>query len=371
MAAKKQFIKTLKLWFYMHISDLELVNFRNHKSASVIFTTGINVIVGNNGVGKTNIVEAIDFLGFAKSFRTRETKALVEYNANKAHIIATIHNPGRTDVEIEIAGNSKKIFINGKSLSKVSLLTKYVRTTTFQPEDVLFFDESPIVRRKFLDANLVKSDEMYLEAIARYEKLLKERNATLKSGASEEMLDLIDSAFVETGMIVSKKRNEFIKSLTLVVNEVLQKLSDDKLHVKLRYEKTMYEEVRQKEANLEKLKALREKEKILQTTTLGPHRDDVSATLNGKNVKEHASQGQKRLIAIALKLAPYYLTKEEHKKPIIILDDVLSELDATHQARLIDVLLLCNQVFITATEYKNYAHSRYEISDEGTIRRTS
>ena len=353
----------------MLISNLELLDFRNYPKLSAIFTSGLNVIIGNNGVGKTNVVEAIDLFGFAKSFRTNDTKNLIRHGQRKAIISATIHIPSRTDITIELQERSKRVTVNGKTLPKLSHLSRYVSCTTFQPEDVLFFDDSPAKRRRFIDANIVRKDEVYLEALTRYEKLLKDRNASLKNDQNEEMLTLIDGPFLSEAAIIIERREKFIKDLAKIVNQILKELTNEYLNLKLQYSSSLgsKEEVKEKGPSL--LLNVRKKDKALETTTIGPHRDDLSAILNGRNAKEHASQGQKRLIAIAFALAPYFIEKEEHKKPIIILDDVLSELDANHQERLITLLLKCKQVFITTTAYDNHAHAIYEITDTKEIRR--
>lgn len=353
----------------MRISNLDLLNFRNYPKLNVIFTSGINVIVGANGAGKTNIVEAIDLFGFARSFRTSDTKSLIRHGEEKAIITATIHTPSRTEISVEITARTKKVSVNGKVLPKLSHLSRYVSATTFQPEDVLFFDDSPARRRKFLDTNIVRIDEVYLAAISAYEKLLKERNALLKSEPTDELLDLIDEPFLREAALIVERREKFVKVLTKHVNEILQTLSAEKLNVRLEYTSALESSEKIKGSGLAELKKVRAKEKVLQSSTLGPHRDDLSAKLNGHNLKETASQGQKRLIAIALALAPYFMEKDFHKRPIIILDDVLSELDAFHQERLIEFLMKCNQVFITTTNYAGYAHAIYEVNDKKEIRR--
>lgn len=355
----------------MHISNLELLNFRNYPKLSVIFTSGLNVIVGRNGVGKTNIVEAIDLFGFAKSFRTNDTKALIRYAEAKAIITATIHVPNRTEISIELAPRSKKVTVNGKLLTKLSHLSRYVSCTTFQPEDVLFFDDSPQRRRKFIDTNIVRTDEVYLAAISRYEKLLKERNALLKTEQAEQMLALIDEPFTKEASVIIEKRDKFVKLLTRHVNDILKTLSNDRLNVRFVYTSSFGSAENVASNGIAMLQKVRQREMVLESTTIGPHRDDLTAILNGHDVKESASQGQKRLIAIALALAPYFMEKVDYKKPIIILDDVLSELDAFHQERLITLLLKCNQVFITTTAYDNYAHAIYEINESKEIRRTN
>ena len=355
----------------MIISELELLNFRNHKNVNVIFTSGLNVIVGENGIGKTNIVEAIDFLGFAKSFRTNESLPLIKEGEEKAIINAQVHTPSRTHVEIEVMPHHKIVRVNNKTVARLSALSKYVRVTTFQPADVFFFDESPQNRRRFIDATLAKSDEDYLVTLINYEKLLKERNAALKFENSGDVITVIDEPFVKNALELVTKREKFVRELSRVVNETLQKLTNEKLYVQLSYKATLGAGNTTQKSALDVMRRNSEREKVLQTTTVGPHRDDLNAMLNGKTVKTHASQGQKRMIAIALKLAPYFMEKQEHRRPIIVLDDVLSELDEAHRDRLLTLLLACQQVFVTATEYTNHAHSIYEIDRAGIKRRTS
>lgn len=353
----------------MLISNLELLDFRNYPKLQAIFTSGLNVIIGNNGIGKTNVVEAIDLFGFAKSFRTNDTKNLIRQGQQKAIINATIHIPSRIEIQIELKERSKRVLVNGKTLPKLSHLSRYVSCTTFQPEDVLFFDDSPQKRRRFIDTNIVRQDEIYLGALTRYEKFLKERNAALKREANEELLNLIDPSFLKEAALIVEKREKYIHDLARVVNKILKELTKEYLNLKLQYSSSLGSKENILQNGIEILKKERRRELALESTTLGPHRDDLMAILNGRNAKEHASQGQKRLIAIALTLAPYFMEKEDHKKPIIILDDVLSELDLNHQERLINLLLKCNQVFITATHYDNHAHAIYEITDTKEIRR--
>lgn len=353
----------------MLISNLELLDFRNYPKLQAIFTSGLNVIIGNNGIGKTNVVEAVDLFGFAKSFRTNDTKNLIRQGQQKAIINATIHIPSRIEIQIELKERSKRVLVNGKTLPKLSHLSRYVSCTTFQPEDVLFFDDSPQKRRRFIDTNIVRQDEIYLGALTRYEKFLKERNAALKREANEELLNLIDPSFLKEAALIVEKREKYIHDLARVVNKILKELTNEYLNLKLQYSSSLGSKENILQHGIEILTKERRRELALESTTLGPHRDDLMAILNGRNAKEHASQGQKRLIAIALTLAPYFMEKEDHKKPIIILDDVLSELDLNHQERLINLLLKCNQVFITATHYDNHAHAIYEITDTKEIRR--
>lgn len=352
----------------MVITNLNLYSFRNHQSLEATFVKGLNVLVGPNGAGKTNIVEAIHMLGFASSFRTRDSAVIVKKEQAKAHIEATINLPHKAVVEFDITAKSKIITVNGKILRKTSELNRLFNLTTFMPEDVFFFDREPKNRRKFLDERISKDSELYLMGLIAYEKLLKERNALLKNESQDERLTIVTEQLVKEAEKIVLERQKYTKRLETVLNKVMGQLNTTTMMVTLKYLPSLKPGARFKEEALKLFKESEKREKVLQTTTLGPHRDDLTATLLGKDVKDHASQGQKRLIAICLKIAPYFIELDANKKPVVILDDVLSELDDKHQERLIDLLNTMNQAFVTTTKYENYAAAIYDVS-AGAINR--
>ena len=353
----------------MIVTQLNLYNFRNHTSLEATFVKGLNVLVGANGVGKTNIVEAIHMLGFASSFRSRDGGVIVQKDKTKSHIEAVINVPQKTVVEFDITTKGKVITVNGKILRKTSEITSLLNLTTFVPEDVFFFDREPKNRRRFLDERISKENELYLSALINYEKLLKERNALLKTNGNDEQLAIVTRQMVKEGEKIVLERQKYAKKLELVVNKVMGQISSRPLVVALRYQPSLKSSKNFVEDALRSFDEIKKKESVLQTTTLGPHRDDLSAVLGGKDVKDHASQGQKRMIAIAIKVAPYFIETDPNRKPIIILDDVLSELDDKHQERLIDLLNKVGQVFITTTKYENYAAAIYDVAAGEITRR--
>lgn len=345
----------------MVITNLNLYSFRNHKSLEATFVKGLNVLVGPNGAGKTNIVEAIHMLGFASSFRTRDNAVVVQKEKPKAHIEAVINLPHKAVIEFDITAKSKIITVNGKILRKTSELNNLFNLSTFMPEDVFFFDREPKNRRKFIDERISKDSDLYLSALINYEKLLKERNALLKNESQDERLTIVTGQLVKEAEKIVLDRQKYVKKLEMVLNKVMGQLDSSSMLVTLKYLPSLKPGKTFKEDALKLFDASAIKEKALQTTTLGPHRDDLGAELLGKDVKDQASQGQKRMIAICLKIAPYFIEQDSNKKPVVILDDVLSELDDKHQEQLIEMLNTMNQVFITTTRYENYAAAIYDI----------
>lgn len=353
----------------MIVTNLELYNFRNYDQVHLQFVKGLNVLVGTNGSGKTNIVEAIDMLSLGYSFRSRDFSILIKQNKEKAKIDATLALPQKCSEEILFSKKSKMISINGKNLNKVSQLAGIVDVSTFLPEDVFFFDKEPANRRRFLNERISKKDKSYLQDVIDFEKILKERNAMLKLNSDQAAFGVIDEQISTRAANIVEKRTKLVNRLQIVINDVLKKLTNDKISLNLVYDNTVGTNYDYKKVYLSKLKSLKEKELILQSTTIGPHRDDLKAYLKGKEVKTYASQGQKRLIAIALRLATYYSEEDYNKKPIIILDDVLSELDEMHQENLISLLNTMKQVFITTTQYENYANAIFMVNDGKVTRR--
>jgi DNA replication and repair protein RecF len=353
----------------MNVTQLNLHNFRNHTAVEVSFVKGLNVLVGPNGAGKTNIVEAIHMLAFASSFRSKDGDVIVQKGKPKAHIEAVLNLPQKSTVEFEISGKGKVITVNGKILRKTSELNNLLNITTFVPEDVFFFDREPKNRRRFLDERISKENEQYLSSLITYEKLLKERNALLKLNDAEERLEIVTRELVKTAEKIVLERQKYAKKLESVVNRVIGEIAFKPMVVALNYVPSLKPLKNFQETALKMFEELKTKERVLQTTTIGPHRDDLTATLLGKDVKDHASQGQKRIVAIALKIAPYFVEVDPLRKPIIILDDVLSELDEKHQERLLDLLNRVGQAFITTTKYENYAAAIYDVSAGEITRR--
>ncbi len=336
----------------MIVTSLNLHNFRNHTSKNLDFNPGINVITGLNASGKTNIVEAIYYLSLARSFKGVDDEDLIKHLCEYSEIHATVKE-GKLSKEIHILITKKgrSVLVNGKKVSRVSDLSKNVNVLLFEPKDVLLFKGPPKERRNFLDINLSKQFPLYLEYISRYEKALKERNEILKSGKIDENhLSAVTEILVKYAGPIINYRAMYVKDINDILIKITRALTgvNDKVEV-------IYKPFVQMSENYE-ADAKVAFEKNLESdikhrnTSVGIHREDIQVNFNDKDIATYGSQGENRLVALALKIAPYFLIKDSDKKPVVVLDDVMSELDKTHQKTLIDFLRKFEQVFITDTK---------------------
>ena len=347
----------------MLVKTITLKNFRNHSYLSYDFFSGLNLITGSNAAGKTNIVEAIYYLSLARSFRGCDDEDLVLKSKDKAEILAVIQEGELSrKIRIIITKDGRKVFLNNKPITKLSELAKTVNVVLFEPKDVMLFRGSPKIRREFLDINLSKKSTPYFDYISRYEKVLKERNELLKS-------DKIDPILLETttellvklsGPIVSY-RQMYLKDINDILIKLTRAFTGESARVEIIY-KPFVEynadfEINAKEA----FKKALESDFHRKATSIGIHREDFSIALNGRDIATFGSQGENRMLALALKLAPYFLIEDKEKRPIVVLDDVMSELDQTHRQKLITFLKKLEQVFITATRLEVSGAASYQI----------
>lgn len=347
----------------MIVNSLSIKNFRNHKYLSFDFHSGLNIITGPNAIGKTNIVEAIYYLSLARSFRGVDDIDLIDKGKDESEIVATVSEGILTrKIKITISPTGRKVYINGKAISKLSELAKCTNVVLFEPKDVMLFRGSPKERRNFLDINLSKKSTPYLDYITRYEKVLKERNELLKS-------DKIDPVLLETttemliklsGPIVNY-RTMYLKDITDILNKITRALTGEKNVIEIIYKPFIeYGPDWQTKAK-EAFKRAEESDLRRKATTIGVHREDFSVSLNGRDIAMFGSQGENRMVALALKLSPYFLIEDKDKRPVVVLDDVMSELDQTHRQKLILFLKKLEQVFITATKLEVEGASHYQI----------
>ena len=350
----------------MIIKKLSLYNYRNYSSKQFDFKPGINVIIGENGVGKTNVVEAIYYLSLARSFRGVEDVDLIKYDSDYASISSKIEiGQLSRDVTTLISKNGRQITINGKPIEKISDLAKTINVILFEPKDVLLFKGAPKDRRNFLDISLIKRSESYLAAISRYNKVLKDRNEVLKTDKVDQtLLETTTEMLIKAAYPIVQYRESYLKDINDILNKITRALTG--VHEKL---EIIYHPFVRCDENYE-TNAKNAFNKALETdlkhkaTSIGIHREDFSINLFDKDIATFGSQGQNRLVALALKLAPYFLIEDKDKRPIIVLDDVMSELDEKHQNILIKFLKKFEQVFITATKLTIVGASHYEIKKE-------
>lgn len=324
----------------MFVSRLELTDFRNYARLELDLAEGVTAIIGANGQGKTSLTEALSYLATLKSFRGVPTEAMIRTGADAAIVRATIIHPdGReilVEAELSRVGRNKAQ-VNRQRLTKSRDLLGVVRTTVFSPEDLGLVKESPEVRRTFLDDALVAVSPKLDQLCGEVDRVLRQRNALLKQAGGrlasdiETTLDVWDERFVECGTALGNERAQMVATIQPLVQRAYEDLAERNTPLELSYDPQW-----RRDGLAASLTAHRHDDVRRGTSTVGPHRDDVEMTLNGLPARTHASQGEQRTLALALRLAVHRLVTEVTAgPPVLILDDVLSELDPQRAAALL------------------------------------
>ena len=349
----------------MIIKSLTLKNYRNHPYLSYDFSPGLNLLTGYNAAGKTNVVESIYYLSLARSFRTSEDQDLIAKGKDKAEIIATCtEGELNRKLRVVITPEGKQVLINNKPIAKLSELAACVNVLLFEPKDVMLFRGSPKARRDFLDISLSKKSLPYLDYISRYNRVLKERNNLLKSDKVDPvLLDTTTEMLVKLSGSIVSYRQMYVKDINDILIKITRALTGEEGgSLKINYHPFVeYDADFQKRA-LDAFSRAKEGDLSRKATSIGVHREDFSISLNGRDIGQFGSQGENRIVALALKLSPYFLIEDKDKRPIVVLDDVMSELDQEHRKRLITFLKKFEQVFITATRLEVDGAAQFKIS---------
>ena len=341
----------------MFIKNLTLKNFRNYSEETIDFTNGINILTGSNAQGKTNAAEAIFFLCTGYSPRANKDKLVIKNGEERAEIKGIAQsNYGDISVRINFNKNDKKnVYVNELEVLRIGELLGCINSVFFNPAELKLVQEAPEDRRRFMNISLSQMSKKYFYALQKYNKILAQRNNLLKDTDTyliRETLPIWDVQLSNEAAKIIKARNDFLKELSPIAEEMHAFLSDGKEELKMKTESGYYgEEEEIAFALKEDLKTALEKDMRLGFTTIGPHRDDIKFTLNGDDVRVYGSQGQQRTVALSLELAETETFKARSGEyPILILDDVLSELDKKRQRKLIDRVEHLQTIF-TATEF--------------------
>ena len=338
----------------MQIKSLELADFRNYEYLSVRFDESINIIYGANAQGKTNILESIYMCSSGKSHKGSKEKEIIKEGKTESHIKAQfegIYGKERVDIHLK-AGKGKGIALNRMPVKKISDLYGKIKVVIFSAEDLDIIKRSPSDRRRFLDMEICQIDSFYVEDLINYNRLRKQRNELFKLLEEDEnkkeglidTLDIIDFQFAKIGKRIIERRKKFIEEINGIISDIHLDISSGKEKLKLIYEPSCGEE-----EFYEELIRNRKKDIITKTTNSGPHRDDFSFSAQGKDMKIYGSNGQQRSCALSLKLSEIrIIEKEKKEKPVLLLDDVLSELDRSRQRKLLERLGQ-TQTIITCT----------------------
>ncbi len=336
----------------MKIASLKLENFRNYSNAQIMFSPGVNSLVGKNAQGKTNLIEAIYFACIGKSFRTSKEKELLSWGKDAGSVTLQASNQIRNkEIKVILQKGCKKIVrMDGINIRRIGDVLGEVPIVFFSPDELKLVKDSPEERRRFMNIDISQTNKKYFYLLSRYEKILDNRNKLLKSTTNKEVIletvDIWNRAIASAGIKIAKERAEFIKKIAPYADMANKFISNGE-NLVVEYNGI---KVESEEEYISKLEKSFEKDFKLGYTTFGPHRDDIDIYLNGVEVKNFGSQGQQRTAALALKLAELEIIKEKTGEyPVLILDDVFSELDAGRRQRLLKFTSRC-QTFITTTD---------------------
>ena len=345
----------------MKIYSIELKNFRNYAHCSVEFDPFINILIGQNAQVKTNLLEAIYILSMSKSFKTKIIDELIYFDEDFAKIHGKImNNQKNLDLEIVLSKLGKKAFINHNEIKKTSDYVGYLNVVLFVPEDLMLIKGSPKLRRRLIDMELSKISPIYMYEFNKYQKLLKERNKYLKllnekHLKADDYLEVLSEQMAQLQVQLLKKRIEFVALLNDIAMKMYDYIAGHKEILTIQY-KTYYKDMSY-EGILKDYQKHYQKDIDLKKTNHGIHKDDLWICLNDQDALTYASQGQQRSIVLAMKIALLELVKKEiGEYPILLLDDVLSELDDVRKTKLLNLIDGKVQTFITSTNIDGIHH---------------
>ena len=347
----------------MYIETVQLRNFRNYQDLELHLDQGTNIFYGDNAQGKTNILESVYLCGTTKSHRGSRDKEIIRFGEEEAHIRMKVMKDGlsyRIDMHLR-KNRAKGAAVNGLPIHKARELFGIVNLVFFSPEDLNIIKNGPGERRRFMDLELCQLDQLYLTDLAGYNHIVNQRNRLLKDlflhPGLKDTLDVWDEQIVNYGKKIILKRQEFVEELNEVIREIHKNLTGGEEIPEVIYESSV-----QPDSFWETLKKSRERDIRMKLTSSGPHRDDLCFKVNGIDIRKYGSQGQQRTAALALKLSEIYLVKKKIKDtPVLLLDDVLSELDGNRQTYLLDSIHDI-QTLITCTGLDDFISHQFHIN---------
>ncbi len=340
----------------MKIDSLSLMNFRNYETLNISFGN-LNIIYGLNGSGKTNIVEAIYMLALTKSFRINNDKIMIKKGKIKAKIKGNVLKKNdENEFGVEISNDGKIVTINGEKQDKVSDYVSRINVILFNPSDTRLIDDAPSERRKMLNIEISQIYKEYLVVLTNYQRILKQRNFYIRGmyingSYTSEYLDILTKKLVEYGKVISKYRQDFIDNINKYITSNYEKIFGSGT-LKIRYVSTFKN--KSEDDLIKRFKDNYQKELSVGKTLEGIHHDDIMFILDNNNLKEWGSEGQRKNAIISFKLAEINVINEiKGYYPILILDDLFSELDKEKITNLLGMLDRNVQTFITTTDLKN------------------
>lgn len=349
----------------MKIKSLKLKNYRNYDILNLDFDEAANIFYGDNAQGKTNILEAVYLTGTTKSHRGAKDREMIKFGCDESHLETIVEKNGidyQIDMHLKKTG-SKGIAINKIPIKRASELFGIVNLVFFSPEDLNVIKNGPSERRRFIDMELSQLDKVYMNNLLNYNKIVNQRNHLLKEisfgdrVSLESTLDVWDMQLVHYGNKIIERRTEFIQEMNEIIASIHKKLTGDREDIKV-----IYEPHNGSLALEDALKKNRDRDLRLKSTSTGPHRDDICFMTGDLDIRKYGSQGQQRTAALSLKLAEIEMVKRAiHDTPVLLLDDVLSELDKHRQNYLLDSIHDI-QTLITCTGVDEFVNHRFSIN---------
>lgn len=346
----------------MIIKSLELADYRNYEELVLSFDQGTNLFIGDNAQGKTNILEAIYVAATTKSHKGSKDSEIIRFEREEGHIRVVVDKKGvSTRIDMHLRKNkSKGIAIDGNKIKKAVELLGICNVVLFSPEDLSIIKDGPSERRRFVDMELCQLDSFYVYNLNNYNKIVNQRNKLLKdmflNNSLQETLSIWDMQLVSFGSKMIERRISFVEQLNEIICEIHRKLTGGKEEIKIVYEPNVSIEDFEDKLKYSQMKDIKAK-----ITSVGPHRDDFCFIVNGIDIRKYGSQGQQRTAALSLKMAEIEIVKKiTGDKPILLLDDVMSELDFKRQKQLLESIRDI-QTIITCTGMDEYVNNGFEI----------
>ncbi len=343
----------------MIVKTVKLRNFRNYSLSEFEFSDGINFITGNNAQGKTNLLESLVYLSLTRSHRILDDKQLIKDGEMFADIKCSFVDDKTKEIEAIIHPNGKTLMVHHQPVKKSSEFVGLLNVVLFSPDDLTIFADAPKERRKIINQEISKISNKYLYALSNFQNLLKERNLLLKQYSVDQiLLDTLDEKMSEYELIIIQHRKEFIEMIDTYITDIYHQLSEDTTDVHVKYKSCMDGEVSY-ESLLNSHKENRQRDIENHVTSFGIHREDILFEMDGKPLIQCASQGQKRMTVLSFKISLLnYIQKVTGKLPVLLLDDVLSELDHQRQTKLIEMVGNEYQCIITSTHIPTFLKDR-------------
>ncbi len=340
----------------MRIAKLSLRNYRNYESCTLSFQEGIHLIVGKNAQGKTNLLEAIAYLSTTRSHRTHDDSDLIQEGKASFVLNAVIQKKKRLlEERVTLNAQGKNLFLNRNAIKRVSDFIGEFNAVLFCPDDMSLFQASPRVRRRFIDMELSKLSKSYTRTLNEASKLLKERNAYLKQESMDEnYLQIVTERLIDLQVIIIRQRQHFLQDLLKNCKNFYESLSQDQTSLSFHYHCCVNyseDEAVLKQRLWDKYEKNKERDRFLKQTTSGIHKEDFMFLINDRELSSYASQGQKRSVLLAMKIGMVSMIHSLiHEYPVLLLDDVFSELDEDRKLKLLQSLPADVQIFISTAE---------------------